>query len=155
FVLPIKELAERLAELIRVRKSARVGISSDGDQEEPLRRILAHVRVRTGHDFTHYKRSTILRRIARRMQVARKETLEEYAGYLRESAEEAAALLSDLLISVTTFFRDPSAFESVAKHALPDIFARSTPGGPVRVWIAGCATGEEAYSIAILLLEEA
>ena len=153
FVLPVGELVEQLAELIRAKRDT--PDEPKPDQEEQLRRILAHVRVRTGHDFTHYKRSTVLRRILRRMQVARKDNLEEYAAYLRENAEEASLLLSDLLISVTTFFRDPKAFEALAKHAIPNLFANSASGAPIRVWVAGCATGEEAYSVAFLLLEEA
>jgi two-component system CheB/CheR fusion protein len=153
FVLPARQLAERVAELIGARRQ--VAIESRPDEEDLLRRILAHVRVRTGHDFSLYKRSTVMRRILRRMQVSRRESLEEYFAYLRENAEEPQALLADLLISVTTFFRDPKAFEALAKHAIASLFQRNTQGTTLRVWVAGCATGEEAYSIAILLLEEA
>jgi two-component system CheB/CheR fusion protein len=110
-----------------------VNASRSGDQEEQLRRILAHLRVRTGHDFSHYKRSTIIRRITRRMQVARKESFEEYVGYLRESIDESQALLSDLLISVTTFFRDPKAFETLTRIAIPRLFEGREDGRPIRV----------------------
>jgi two-component system, chemotaxis family, CheB/CheR fusion protein len=153
-VLPAAELAKRLVELARAKKQT-AAAAAGADEEDMLRRILTHLRVRTGHDFSHYKRSTVLRRIARRMQVARKDTFDEYFGYLRENAEEAQLLLSDLLISVTTFFRDSSAFESLAKNVIPQLFAnKEEVGSTIRIWVVGCATGEEAYSIAMLLLEE-
>ena len=153
FVLPIADLATRIVELVRTKQQ--LALARKGDEEEQLRRVLAHVRVRTGHDFSHYKRSTVMRRVVRRMQVARKETIEDYFGFLRENADEAQELLADLLISVTTFFRDPKAFEVLAKEAITNVVGSKPPGSAVRVWVAGCATGEEAYSIAILLLEEA
>src|SRR5262249_29516171 len=109
----------------------------------------------TGHDFSKYKQSTVVRRIARRMQVSRTETLQQYYEFLRDNAEESQALLGDLLISVTTFFRDSEAFEKIAKEVVPGLFKDRNPIDPIRVWVCGCATGEEAYSIAILLLEEA
>ena len=153
FVLPIKQLAQRLAELIRTKDHAAI-VRRVADDEDNLRRILAHLRVRTGHDFSHYKRSTVMRRLLRRMQVTRKEEFEEYFSYLRDHVEEAQALLADLLISVTAFFRDTKAFESLAQNVIPHLF-RGGERNPVRVWVAGCATGEEAYSVAILLMEEA
>jgi two-component system, chemotaxis family, CheB/CheR fusion protein len=151
FVLPVRQIAERLAELISSKNQ--FATAQKSDMEENLRRILAHLRVRTGHDFSHYKRSTVMRRLMRRMQVTRKDNFESYFGYLRDSAEEAQALLADLLISVTTFFRDPKAYEALALKVIPNLF-KGGAQNPVRVWVAGCATGEEAYSIAILLLEE-
>jgi len=153
FILPLKQLAERLAELIRTKDHV-AEVQKAADNEENLRRILAHLRVRTGHDFSHYKRSTVMRRLLRRMQVTRKEEFEDYFAYLRDNVEEAQALLADLLISVTAFFRDAKAFESLATNVIPHLF-HGENRNPVRVWVAGCATGEEAYSIAILLLEEA
>ncbi|HWD67460.1 MAG TPA: chemotaxis protein CheB [Caulobacteraceae bacterium] len=154
FVLPMKELTSQLVELIKAKAQV-IPAEEAGVQEETLRRILAQVRVRTGHDFMHYKRSTVLRRIIRRMQVSRQETLEDYVRILRENAEEAEALLGDLLVSVTTFFRDPEAFDALAKRVIPELFKSKTRNDPIRVWVAGCATGEEAFSVAILLLEEA
>src|SRR5262249_36507128 len=102
-----------------------------------------------------YKRSTVLRRIARRMQVTRTDQLKEYYDALRESADEAQALLSDLLISVTTFFRDAESFEQLQRSVIPELFSGEQEPESIRIWVAGCATGEEAYSIAMLLLEEA
>jgi two-component system CheB/CheR fusion protein len=152
-VLPVRELAGRLADLIALKRQA----INDAPQvdEELLRRILAHLRVRTGHDFSKYKRSTVLRRIVRRMQVTRCDDLQTYYEVLRESAEEAQSLLADLLISVTTFFRDAEAYESLVKLVMPRLFEGRDPEDTLRIWVCGCATGEEAYSIAMLLLEEA
>ena len=151
-VLPVHQLAERLADLIRLKH--RLAAEPQVD-EELLRRVLAHLRVRTGHDFSKYKRSTVLRRISRRMQVTRANELSDYYDLLCENPDEAQALLADLLISVTTFFRDKEAFETLKKLALPHLFENRDANDPLRAWVAGCATGEEAYSIAILLLEEA
>jgi two-component system CheB/CheR fusion protein len=153
-VLPVRELAGRLADLIRVKQDIGL-IETPGVDEEQLRRILAHLRVRTGHDFSKYKRSTVLRRIARRMQVTRSDDLAKYYEVLREKSDESQSLLSDLLISVTTFFRDNAAFEVLRKTALPPLFDERDPEDTLRVWVCGCATGEEAYSIAMLLIEEA
>ncbi|RAI33681.1 chemotaxis protein CheB [Rhodoplanes serenus] len=154
FVLPVRDLAARLVELIR-GKRGRPAEPDGAVDEENLRRILAHLRVRTGHDFSKYKRSTVLRRVARRMQVTRTETLREYYDALHQDSEEARALLGDLLISVTTFFRDTEAFQGLKTQVLPELFQGKEPNDTIRVWIPGCATGEEAYTIAMLLLEEA
>src|SRR5262249_56954700 len=109
FVLPVRELAARLVELIRSKDSAAI-YEMRGIDEEALRRLLAHVRVRTGHDFSKYKRSTVLRRILRRMQVTRADDLGRYYQVLRGKPHQAQAPLADLLISVTTFFRGPDPF---------------------------------------------
>jgi two-component system CheB/CheR fusion protein len=152
FVLPVREIAKQLSELIRIKNAVPDVRHFD---EELLRRILAHLRVRTGHDFSKYKRSTVLRRIARRMQVTKTHDLNEYYEIMRDSPDEAQGLLGDLLISVTTFFRDREAFEVLARDILPQLFKDQELGETIRVWVSGCATGEEAYTFAILLLEEA
>ncbi len=154
FILPVRDLAARLVELIRIKGSVKEAVEPEVD-EELLRRVLAHLRVRTGHDFTKYKRSTVLRRIARRMQVTRTDDLRQYYEAMRENVDEAHALLSDLLISVTTFFRDHDAFEALRTDVLPSLFEDRDLNTTIRVWVSGCATGEEAYSIAMLMLEEA
>jgi two-component system, chemotaxis family, CheB/CheR fusion protein len=154
FVLPVRDLVGRLTDLIHIKASSRL-LKTPAVDEELLRRILAHLRVRTGHDFAKYKRSTVLRRIARRMQVTRTNDLQGYCDALRESGDEAQALLGDLLISVTTFFRDSDSFDMLQKTVIPELFKEENPVESMRVWVSGCATGEEAYSIAILLLEEA
>jgi two-component system CheB/CheR fusion protein len=153
FVLPVRDLAKRLAELIRIKQST-LSLEEPQIDEEVLRRIIAHLRIRTGHDFAKYKRSTVVRRIARRMQVTRTDGLPEYHEFLRENPEEAQALLGDLLISVTTFFRDSEAFESLKKNVVPLLFEGREQDDTIRIWVSGCATGEEAYSVGMLLLEE-
>lgn len=155
FVAPIARLAERLAEVARSKEAVR---SLDVDSEaNDLRRIVAFLRVRTGHDFSSYKRATVMRRVARRMQVCGAGTLAAYAEQLVATPEEANELLSDLLISVTMFFRDPRAFEALERHAIGPLFDDLDPESEdgVRAWVVGCATGEEAYAVAILLHEEA
>ncbi|MBS0644097.1 MAG: PAS domain-containing protein [Proteobacteria bacterium] len=154
FVLPVREMGRQLAELLWKSGAGGTIEPRDGD-EEVLRRILAHVRVRTGHDFSQYKRATVFRRVARRAQVTRHDSFEDYYRYLRDNVEEAQALFNDFLISVTTFFRDPRVFEAVASAAIPHLFDNKEAGDVIRIWVPGCATGEEAYTIGILLLEEA
>ena len=154
FILPVRQIAARLPELIRTRE--RIPSDLFGEAEgETIRPILSLFRVRTGHDFSDYKKSTVRRRIARRMQVQRAATMADYVAILRDNPAEAQALLADLLISVTTFFRDAAAFERFAKVVIPALLEDRRTGDSIRVWVPGCATGEEAYSIAILLLEEA
>ena len=124
------------------------------DNEQALREILAFLKVRSGRDFSYYKRATVLRRIARRMRVNAVDDLPGYLSYLHLHPGEAAALLQDILISVTNFFRDPEEFEALAQH-IPSLFENKGPGDTLRIWVPACATGEEAYSLAILLHEHA
>jgi two-component system, chemotaxis family, CheB/CheR fusion protein len=154
FVKPVGELAAKVFELVGQFPNREIEPFGESD-EETLQRILAHVRVRLGHDFSAYKRATIVRRIARRSHLMHQNSLAGYYAFLRENPEEAQALFSDFLISVTTFFRDVAPFEALAKHVIPLLFDEQKHGGSIRVWVPGCATGEEAYSIGILLLEEA
>lgn len=153
FVLPVPEIAAKLVDLLRIKHCLR---SPDAglEDEQTIVRILAHLRGRTGHDFTGYKRSTMLRRLARRMQIVKANRLQDYLKHVQGNVEELSALFSDLLISVTAFFRDPSAFDALAVEVIPKIFDAKPEGGKIRVWVPGCATGEEAYSVAMLLLEE-
>jgi two-component system CheB/CheR fusion protein len=127
------------------------------DEEPPdlLQNVLAVIRLRTGHDFLRYKRSTVARRIARRMQVLGVELVQDYLQMLRSEPHEANALLDDLLINVTSFFRDPAIFRSLESDVVPRLFEGKGPADRVRVWSVGCSTGEEAYSLGMLLLEEA
>jgi two-component system CheB/CheR fusion protein len=127
---------------------------SPDEAESALRDVLIFLRMRTGRDFSYYKRATILRRIGRRMQVNGVDDLGAYLSFLRTHPGEAGALLSDLLISVSNFFRDRDSFEALEQH-IPHLFKNKGQSDPVRVWIPACATGEEAYSIAMLLLEQA
>lgn len=121
---------------------------------DPLSLITALLQQASGHDFSRYKRTTLLRRIDRRMQLLHLGSLEEYCARLQQDRGEVEQLFHDLLISVTEFFRDPAAFEALAALALPSLLRGRDARAPLRVWVPGCATGEEAYSIAILLHEQ-
>ncbi|WP_442907177.1 CheR family methyltransferase [Billgrantia diversa] len=127
----------------------------DETQRHTLGRIFAQVRTRTGRDFSRYKRSTVMRRIQRRMQLLHTEDLQEYASLLSEKPEETRALADEFLITVTNFFRDREVFDTLEKDVIPTLFKGKGPEHQVRIWSVGCATGEEAYSLAMLLLEEA
>jgi two-component system CheB/CheR fusion protein len=115
--------------------------------------VLAALRTATGRDFSLYKRSSVVRRVARRMAATGLDDLERYARHLREHPAEVKVLFQDLLINVTAFFRDPEAFEALKAEVLAELVRGKAEGEPLRVWVAGCATGEEAYGIAILLRE--
>ena len=115
--------------------------------------IFAIVKARTGHDFSSYKRNTILRRIERRMTVNEAGGIRKYIAILENNPQEAQALCQEILIGVTSFFRDPEAFELLRSEIIPRLFADRDPEEPVRIWHACCATGEEAYSVAMLIQE--
>jgi two-component system CheB/CheR fusion protein len=121
--------------------------------ETAMKKIFVLLRTQTGHDFSLYKPSTINRRIERRMAVQQIDTIEGYVKYLQRMPAEVQALFRDLLIGVTNFFRDPEAFQSLEKKVIPSIIANKAETGVIRVWSSGCSTGEEAYSLAILLAE--
>jgi chemotaxis methyl-accepting protein methylase len=121
--------------------------------ESALKKIFIVLRAQTGHDFSQYKPSAIHRRILRRMSIHQIEALDGYVKYLQQTPPEADALFRDLLIGVTNFFRDPEAFAALEEADHPAAFCRQTRGGVIRVWTTGCSTGEEAYSLAILLQE--
>lgn len=157
-ILPVAEIPKRLLDY-RDRMGA-VSIPeepkdrADVDQQA-LREIFTHLRVRTGHDFSSYKRATILRRIERRISVRNLPDLQSYAAYLKETPEEPQALLKDLLISVTNFFRDEKAWQYLESSLFPRLLQERRPDAPIRIWVAACATGEEAYSIAMIAAEQA
>jgi len=109
----------------------------------------------TEHDFRHYKTSTLVRRIHRRMQVLKESDVDQYQATLRRNDDEVRTLFRELLIGVTEFFRDPEAFETLQRDVLASLFRNRDPSDPIRIWVPGCATGQEAYSIAMLCLEQA
>lgn len=121
--------------------------------ENALKKIFILLRSQTGHDFSQYKPTTIFRRIERRMAVHQVEALDSYVQYLQQTPAEVEALFRDMLIGVTNFFRDPEAFAVLEEQAIPKLFDGKPSGSVVRAWTTGCSTGEEAYSIAILLQE--
>ena len=152
-VLPVAELALHLAALIGQVARAKGRAPDMPEAKAALASIAAVLRNRTGHDFHGYKPGTFLRRVQRRMQVSQIEDVQRYVELLRAKPEEAQNLFNDLLIGVTSFFRDPREFEVLERAVVPKLFENKTGNDPLRVWVAGCSTGEEAYSIAILLRE--
>src|SRR5215813_12696074 len=156
YVLPVSQIAPRIISYKEHRDTVQLPEAAETvpkTDEQALLDIFTQLRIRTGHDFSNYKRATILRRIERRLGLRELSGLPQYAGYLREQPQEIQALMKDLLISVTNFFRDSEAIEALSTKVLPKIFESKSPSDQVRVWVAGCATGEEAYSIAMLLAE--
>jgi two-component system CheB/CheR fusion protein len=121
----------------------------------PIDPMLALLRIRSGHDFRSYKRSTLLRRIHRRLGLNNMSSLSDYAELLRSSPEEIKALVKDLMISVTGFFRDPDAWRTLDETVLAPLVAERKPDSEIRIWVPACATGEEAYSVAMLAIERA
>ncbi len=121
---------------------------------QSLQKVFLLLRDQTGHDFTQYKKSTIGRRIERRMALNHIEVVSDYVHYLQHNTTEVDALFRDLLIGVTAFFRDPEAFDVLEQRVIPALLADRGKRDPLRVWVAGCSTGEEAYSIGILIREQ-
>ena len=154
FVLPIAEMPARLLAYARGLTAAPLAAREVPElASTEMERILALIRVRGGHDFSTYKRDTLLRRIERRMALHRIERLGDYALHLEGNDDEIDALWHDWLIGVSGFFRDPEAFQVLSRAALPALLAAREDGSALRIWVPGCATGEEAYSIAIVVLE--
>ncbi|HEY5552557.1 MAG TPA: CheR family methyltransferase, partial [Opitutaceae bacterium] len=125
----------------------------EAKQRSALEKTVILLRARTGHDFSLYKRNTLYRRVERRMGIHQIATIPNYVRYLQENPQELDLLFKELLIGVTSFFRDPESWEKLAKSALPALLASRPKGGVIRAWVAGCSTGEEAYSLAIVLKE--
>jgi two-component system, chemotaxis family, CheB/CheR fusion protein len=154
FVLDPAQMPERLIAYFKHPASIQRGFQEDETgRADPLSKILTFLANRTRHDFSLYKTSTLIRRVERRMTVTRSRNAEEYLALLHRTPEEARALFQDLLIGVTSFFRDPEAFDYLRQKVVPELIARARTGAGLRVWVAGCATGEEAYSIAMVLRE--
>src|SRR3712207_1787097 len=157
FFVPLGAIPERITAYARHLARLRDRKSFDAMLAEvsgALTQVAAILRNKTGHDFHGYKQQTFLRRIQRRMQVVQLEDIDEYVKLLRQNGEEVQNLFNDLLIGVTQFFRDPKEFEVLEREVVPAILKDKNGGDPGRVWVLGCATGEEAYSIGILIREE-
>ena len=162
FVLPPDKIAAELARIARHPFLAharpdwvRKGVSADETlpaSKDDLNKVFLLLRRFSGNDFTYYKHTTIQRRVRRRMLLHKLDKLKDYVRYLQEHPNEVRDLFHDLLINVTSFFRDPEAFTALKQTVFPAILGR-TEEAPVRIWVPGCASGEEAYSIAITLLE--
>lgn len=150
-ILPLDDLVARVS--TATHQLAAQGDVAPDASKPALKAIAGALRNRTGHDFHGYKPGTFLRRVQRRMQVLSLAKIEDYVDTLREHPEEAQELFNDLLIGVTQFFRDPKEFELLEREVIPKLFADKTRDDQIRVWVIGCSTGEEAYSLAILLRE--
>jgi two-component system CheB/CheR fusion protein len=173
-IMPVVEMPQKLLELWSNAQKIRLPLTEDlrasirtqtpgseheaAQAEQALYDILVQLRTGTGHDFKHYKRATVLRRIERRMQVTEQADLHAYYQYLQNHPEETKALLGDMLIGVTNFFRDREAFEALERDILPELagpnVSSETRSEEIRVWSAGCSTGEEAYSLAMLFSDQ-
>lgn len=156
FVLPVEKIPERLMEY--VNRSGRIrSVVSDEESgmtgKDALQNILHLMRQRTAHNFFHYKQNTIVRRIEKRILVNNIDSPEAYYEYLKDNLQETNLLLKDLLIGVTSFFRDPEAFTWIRDKVIPEIFKNKQAEESVRIWSAGCSSGEEAYSLAILIAD--
>ncbi len=158
FAIPVEEMGARIAGFAETAAlpdgSSTLAVEDSArPQDEQVPEIYAILRNQIGHDFSGYKAKTFMRRVQRRMQVVQLRTLEAYLELLRQDPREVVALFRDLLINVTNFFRDSDAFDSLAKDVVPKLFEGRGADDVVRVWVPGCSTGEEVFSIAILLRE--
>ena len=155
YELPPAEMATQLIAYVAhiFGRAVRQVVAQAPKSESALKKIFILLRAQTGHDFSQYKPSTINRRVERRMAVHQLNGLDDYVLYLQQSPAEVGALFCDLLIGVTNFFRDPEAFKVLEEQAIPKLFDGKPAGALVRAWCTGCSTGEEAYSIAILMQE--
>ncbi len=154
YVLPPKAIAHELARIARHPYLARAEAADIAPAENTgLTLVFKLLRKTTGVDFTHYRQSTILRRIQRRMVVHKIDRLDEYVKHLQSNPPELKALYRDMLINVTSFFRNPRAFDALKSTVFPAILKNHPPEASIRIWTPGCASGEETYSVAIALLE--
>lgn len=156
FVLPLPDIAAELSRIgcsqILINPVAEAGaLFPDGTDD--LNRIIALLRKASGINFAEYKQLTIKRRIMRRMVLVKIDRIADYVAYLRQNGAELAALQQDMLINVTSFFREPQVFDTLKKVVFPAIVSASAVNGSIRLWVPGCSTGEEAYSLAIALTE--
>lgn len=155
-ILPVEDMPARLLTYRKQMKAAQKYQDGEGlrqDMGDHLKVLFRLLHSEVGHDFSQYKRSTLMRRIQRRMLVCQTETMPDYILRLRQDPKEHQHLFREMLIGVTEFFRDPLAFAILKDKTIPVMLASKEAGDSIRVWVPGCATGEEAYSIAILLRE--
>ena len=153
-VAPVEELPEKiLSYLQRTPLIARTEAALEDKTQSSLEKVVILLRTHSGNDFSCYKRNTLYRRIERRMGIHQITKMAGYVRYLQENPQEVELLFKELLIGVTNFFRDPAAWDRLRDEAIPALLARRPPGQALRAWVPGCSTGEEAYSLAIVLKE--
>lgn len=136
------------------KTTCRVPALPSAESEDAVKKIFILLHTQTRHDFSQYKQNSIIRRIERRMALHQIENLNDYVLYLQQNTIETEALFRDLLIGVTNFFRDPETFHTLEDQGIPRLFAGKPADATIRIWVPGCSTGEEAYSIAILIQEQ-
>ncbi|MEZ6148197.1 MAG: PAS domain S-box protein [Planctomycetaceae bacterium] len=157
YVLPPQRMAEELLAYLDYL-SSRNSQSDEDTQHSSIESILPRIcdvlLEVTEHDFRHYKSKTLIRRVSRRMQILRERSADDYLKRLQQDREEVHALFRELLISVTAFFRDPDTFSALANLVIPQLFEQRKEDQPIRMWVPGCATGQEAYTLAMLMREE-
>ncbi len=153
-ILPVEQMGTFLVERARPAVEVPHVEAPPHIAPEDYKGILAQLLARTRSDFRGYKKSTVLRRIFRRMGLNQIEKPHDYLEFLRRNPDEAAQLRNDLLIGVTGFFREPEAFDDLCREAISQLVETKSPEEPIRVWVPGCASGEEAYSVSMLFLEE-
>lgn len=154
FILKPAEIPAKILEVVSAID--RNGVEKDDisqEEEEVFRKILSLLRIRKGTDFTYYKQTTIRRRILRRMAINKSKKPADYLTYLRENTKEQDLLYQDLLIPVTSFFRDADIFENLCGRVMPLLVQNKKPDESIRLWAAGCSTGQEAYSLVICIKE--
>jgi chemotaxis methyl-accepting protein methylase len=153
-VAPAEELPGNIVEFLRHSLNiAKTELTIEAKDQSALEKALILLRAKTGHDFSMYKKNTVYRRIERRMGIHQIDRIAAYVHYLRENSQEVELLFKELLIGVTSFFRDPAAWEQLREDAIPALLASRPTGGVLRAWSVGCSTGEEAFSLAIIFKE--
>lgn len=155
YILPVDRMPPELIKYLKYQRIEHPEQTDAGESKPSnyLEKILNIVRFKTGHNFAHYKRTTIIRRIEKRMVLNQIEKLSDYAFYLQQHPSEIDALFKEFIIGVTNFFRDTETFNVLKEKMIPRLFEHRHPEHPVRIWVVGCSTGEEAYSIAMLIVE--
>jgi len=154
-VATAEELPQRIIDILHLPLRPRMAEAEpeSADQKSAFDKICILLRARTGHDFSLYKKTTVYRRIERRMAIHQLDRIADYVHYLRENPQELELLFKELLIGVTNFFRDPATWAYLQDQVLPALLASQPPGSALRAWVAGCSSGEEAYSLAITFRE--
>jgi two-component system CheB/CheR fusion protein len=155
FVLPVEKMPETLIHYVQhpfLESLDKIKLTEPPIKNQ-IQKIFALIRSKTGHDFSHYKQSTIARRVERRLAVHQITALPDYILYLQKNPAEIEVLFKNLVIGVTSFFRDPEAYDVLVQKVLPELLSVKEPDTTLRLWVVGCSTGEEAYSLGILLCE--
>ncbi len=153
-VMPASAMAEAVIEIAGQLVTESRGLAEQPGTDPDLRAVLDILRAKIGHDFRCYKPGTLIRRIKRRMSLAKITSMDVYARFLKEHPEEVGLLQKDLLIGVTDFFRQPQAWETLEEKVIASIVEDAQPGSEIRIWVPGCSTGKEAYSLAMVLDEQ-